>query len=131
MTNKNQLSLFDVLEEQKQPVIKCRTCDIENTGRKKLVSDDDWIEWQADYMASALLMPKAVFTRIARDKFKSAGIEECYYVIGRDFEKDIWVDDLSYEIAELFDVSVTAARIRLKNLNFIRDINESQQCIII
>ena len=125
MVDKNQISLFDYIEEQRQPVIKCRTADIESTGRKRLVTDEDWIEWQADYMASALLMPKNAFSKVVREKFNSSGMESGYYQIGTDFEKDLWVEVMAYELADLFEVSVAAARIRLKNLGFVRE--ESRQ----
>mgnify|MGYP001314589860 CR=1 FL=1 len=119
--NRNQISLFDDLKEEKQPVIKCRTTDIECTGKKRLVTDDDWMEWQADNMASALLMPKKVFAKLVESEFKSAGINDGYYQIGTDFEKDLRADVLSYKLADIFCVSVTAVKIRLKNLSFIRD----------
>jgi Zn-dependent peptidase ImmA (M78 family) len=126
VVNKNQISLFDDLEEEKQPVIKCRTTDIECVGKKRLVTDDDWMEWQADYMASALLMPKKAFTKLVEGEFKSVGIDDGYYQIGTDFEKDLWADVLGYELADIFEVSVTAAKIRLRNLRFIRDHQERQ-----
>lgn len=131
MMNKDQLSLFDYLPEQKQPVIKCRTTDIECTGRKHFASDDDWMEWQADYMASALLMPKRAFTKTVREKFNSAGIKKSCYELGTNTDKDLWSEVLPYELADIFDVSVTAAKIRLKNLNFIKDQQGSQQFSLI
>lgn len=131
LVDKNQLSLFDFMENQKQPVVKCRTSDIESTKRKKLVTDDDWMEWQADSMASALLMPKSIFVKITRDKFISVGMEKCYYELGSDFEKDLWADLLPYELADIFDVSVTAAKIRLKNLGFIREEQGNHQYFLV
>ncbi|MGR6836728.1 ImmA/IrrE family metallo-endopeptidase [Syntrophomonas erecta] len=126
VVNKNQISLFDDLEEEKQPVIKCRTTDIECVGKKRLVTDDDWMEWQADYMASALLMPKKAFSKLVEGELKSAGIDDGYYQIGTDFEKDLWADVLGYELADTFEVSVTAAKIRLRNLRLIIDHQERQ-----
>lgn len=121
--NKNQISLFDTLEikEKELPVIKCRTLDIENIGRKKLSTDNEFIEWQADYMASALLMPKNSFTKVTKGKFKSSRIAKGFYEIGTDFEMDIWAEAIAYELADIFEVSVTAVKIRLKNLGFIRE----------
>ena len=128
--NKMQMILFDSAIPN-EPVIKCRTNDIESTGKRQLVTDDDWIEWQADYMASALLMPKKIFTRYVTAKFKSAGMVGMCYEMGTDFEKDLWADVLSREIADIFDVSLTAAKIRLKNLNFIKEKQEYKQFSII
>jgi hypothetical protein len=47
--------------------------------------------------------------------------------MGTDFEQDLWAEVLPYELADIFDVSVTAAKIRLKNLGFIKDEQESRQ----
>ena len=127
--NMNQMSIFESLgcEEPTTPTIKCRSIDIERDGKKQLVTDDDWIEWQADYLASTILMPKQEFCLVVREKFKSAGITQQSYKLGTDFEMDLWADVMSYELADMFDVSVTAARIRLKNLGFIKDQHDHQQ----
>jgi Zn-dependent peptidase ImmA (M78 family) len=127
MVNKNQISLFDDLKDEKQPVIKCRTIDIECSGRKQLLTDDDWMEWQADYMASALLMPKNVFIEVVRERLNSVGIKDGCYQMGIDLEKDLWAEVMSYELADLFDVSVAAIRIRLRNLKLIREYEDGRQ----
>lgn len=125
--DKNQISLFDIPQEEKQPFIKCRTIDIECNGRRELVTDDDWMEWQADHMASAILMPKKAFSDVAKKKFKSAGIKKGFYQMGTDFEQDLWAEVMTCELADLFDVSRAAAKIRLKNLGFIKGERESMQ----
>lgn len=121
--NKNQISLFDTLEvkEKELPVIKCRTSDIENIGKRKLSTDNEFMEWQADYMASVLLMPKNSFTKVTREKFKSSRITKGFYEMGTNFETDLWAEAMAYELADIFEVSVTAVNIRLKNLGFIRE----------
>lgn len=123
ITDKKQISLFDTLEigEKRIPVIKCRTSDIVCGEKRKLNSDDQFIEWQADYMASALLMPKNAFAKVARDRFKSSNIIKGFYKMGTDYETDLWADVMARELADMFEVSVTASKIRLKNLGFIRE----------
>ena len=37
--------------------------DIFKFKRKKLVTEEDWLEWQANYFASCILMPKKMFTK--------------------------------------------------------------------
>lgn len=37
--------------------------EIINFKRKKLVTEEDWYEWQANYFASCILMPKNMFTK--------------------------------------------------------------------
>lgn len=133
LENKNQISLFEALEmeEKKLPVIKCRTSDIESKGKKELVTDDEWMEWQADYMASVLLMPRKAFSSLVKEKFKSAKIDKNFYRLGTDFETDLWAEAMAYEMADFFEVSVTAAKIRLKNLGFIKDQQDRQQYSLI
>lgn len=129
LKDNNQINLFDILdkEQKKIPVIKCRTSDIAGGSSRSLNTDNDWLEWQADYMASALLMPKNSFAKIARDKFKSAKISKGFYQIGRSFQMDLWIEGTTRELADIFQVSFAAAKIRLKNLGFIRDENNQEQ----
>ncbi len=77
------------------------------------------MEWQADYMASALLMPKDIFTSIAKKKFQQIGIKNGFYRLGSDFKSDFLVESLYMEIAELFNTSLTATKIRFKNLGLV------------
>jgi Zn-dependent peptidase ImmA (M78 family) len=115
------------IEDKKLPLIKCRTSDIESNGRNELSTDDDWMEWQADYMASTILMPQQAFSRVVKNKFQSAKIKEGCYQLGTDFEKDLWAEVMARELADLFDVSITAAKIRLKSLGFIKKQQDHQQ----
>lgn len=77
----NQMSFFDRADEQRQTFTKCRISDIEKAAnsRRKLTKDEDWIEWQADYLSAALLMPKATFTRVVNKRFIDVGIINGYY----------------------------------------------------
>ena len=128
--NRNQISLFE-LQSENEPFIKCRKTDIESNGRRQLTTDDDWIEYQADNMASSLLMPKRVIIKLVLERFKSASIKNNYYEIGTDFEQDLWADVLTREIADIFDVSIVAVKIRLKNLNLVKEKQEYTQFSII
>lgn len=80
-------------------------------------SDVDWIEWQANYMASALLMP--------RHRIELA-INECDYydtyktkVMQKRFEPEAY-KSFTRSIARFFRVSDTTAKIRLTNVGFER-----------
>ncbi len=123
--------MFDDIEllEEELPVIKCRTSDIAYGGRKQLNTDEDWIEWQADYMASVLLMPKNAFATAARDKFRYNKIGKDFYQMGTDFEMDLRTEVITYELADLFQVSVTAAKIRLINLGFIKEEQDQRRSL--
>jgi len=126
--NENQLSLFGGIEDKTKPVIICKTVNVEGIAQKNNFStDENWIEWQADYMSSALLMPKVTFTMVVQNLFKKVGIQEGFYVKGQDSDLDIWVGEMPRYLADIFDVSIQAATIRLKALNFIRGKTATQQ----
>ncbi len=122
---KNQISIdFD----DKKCIIRCFRRDIENAFRKNIFStDSDWIEWQADYMSSALLMPKRTFSLAVEKIFKKYGIHQKYVIKGIDNDLDIFIEILPELLAEIFDVSKQAASIRLEKLGFIRDKSSASQ----
>lgn len=74
-------------------------------------TDADWMEWQADYIASCLLMPRKTFTMAAREVLAEAG-RKC---------KDIfeYKNYVLKKMSDIFQVSVQAAYIRLKELKLI------------
>lgn len=106
-------------------LIKCRNVNIESTySRNNKRNDYDWMEWQADYMAAALLMPRNIFTYVAKEKFKQIGIKRGYYRVGSNFKIDLLLEPVYREIANLFNVSLIATKIRLQDLGLI--LTESQ-----
>ncbi len=125
----HQLSLFDDDMEPVKPMIKCRTSDIESS-KKELVTDDDWLEWQADYMASALIMPRRSVSKVVLEKFSEMGIKNGVYERGTNFNDDLNISALIYELADIFYVSLSAAEIRLKNLGFLIEPENYQQVLL-
>lgn len=120
LENKNQTTLFEV--EPPEPVVKCRSGDIENGNRKGALStDNDWMEWQADYMSSALLMPKPVFQIAVQKILMWAGISEGYVIKGISDELDQFIETLPSELSPIFNVSVLAAKIRCDKLGVVRE----------
>ena len=85
------------------------------------------MEWQADYISSALLMPKTAFTKVVHQEFRSVGINSGYYQRGSNISLDLWIEFLAYEMADIFQVSVAAAKIRFENLRLIRKQSQNQQ----
>lgn len=76
--------------------------------RKKLVTEEDWLEWQANYFASCILMPKKMFTK-EYIKLKNKNV----------IEK---VETLS----KVFNVSEEATAYRMKEIsNELNEENES------
>lgn len=121
-SNENQLNIFDMLNSRKAKSIKCLKRNFENYSFKRTFkTDNDWMEWHANYMSSCLLMPKKTFKIAAHNIFKETGIYNDYIVLGQDFEIDELADEVPREISKVFDVSMQAASIRLKQLRLIRE----------
>ena len=102
--NPYQLPLFDM---GAAPMIQCRT-DCGNTSKKtpKFWDDHDWMEWHANRLSSAILMPRSAVERLVegfrsepRDPFRRAA--------------------MVCAVTETFDVSSEAATYRLKDMGFI------------
>lgn len=97
--NKNQLSFFG--SENSLPMVKCRTASVvpvTASEKSKLSTDHDWMEWQANYFASALLMPKSAVFQVA-DQLKEDAFSRDFYLVKA--------------FSEIFNVSNTAAELRL------------------
>lgn len=79
-----------------------------NLKRKKLVTKEDWLEWQANYFASCILMPKKMFKN-EYIKLQNKNV----------FEKILI-------LSEIFNVSEEAAVYRIKEIsNELNEENES------
>lgn len=128
--DKNQISLF---QDENPRAIMCRSYNLENFAYRKCVTPGDWMEYQADYMASAIAMPKTPFKAVAAEILKKAGIKKKSIVTGVDLDHDGFAF-ISFPslIADIFGVSRKAAEIKLKNFGFIKDIakirEEAKQC---
>lgn len=130
--NSNQICFFDDDLHHKEPLIKCRTqyIEIDSSFVKKLKTDKDWIEWQADNLSASLLMPRATFCDVANSKFIEHGLVEKRYAYGVDTKVDLCINTIIKELSDIFDVSLKSTKIRLKELGFIRDGLEQQQSFI-
>ncbi|MCL2587905.1 MAG: hypothetical protein FWD84_00675, partial [Oscillospiraceae bacterium] len=93
--------------------IACRAASI---GRKHFApkTDEEWGEWQADALASALLMPLQPFSFIADKMIRKCGRR---YLSDRVDCESI---EIIEEIAGIFQVSKTATEIRLRQLGYIQ-----------
>lgn len=114
--NSNQPSLFDD-EPIETQFISCHRDNIENFNS---TYSKNWTEWQADYFASCILMP-----REAVAKFWEPFIRDAEFVFGEEPKPLLshmkWME-IEYYIGEFikkFKVSYQATRIRLEKLNYI------------
>jgi Zn-dependent peptidase ImmA (M78 family) len=74
-------------------------------GDGKRLQGEAWLEWQANYLASVLLMPRAAVKRL-RNMIEPRG-------------NQFWYVDLAGMMVEVFNVSEEAARVRLGSLNYL------------
>ncbi len=71
----------------------------------KRLQGEAWLEWQANYLASVLLMPRAAVKKL-RNMIEPRGSQ-------------FWCVDLADTMVEVFNVSEEAARVRLISLNYL------------
>ena len=98
-------------------LIACRRMELLNDNPKTAA---DWVEWQADYMAAALLMPQKVFCDYARSIIRSFGVPRGYLTVSSYTNKRQAFEIIS-KVAERFYVSYRAAQIRMIKLGLIRE----------
>jgi hypothetical protein len=100
----NQESLFaaDAVPQAKPALQRCLKRDLRHRA-----GNYDWREVQANRGMAALLMPRKLFTRVARSTLKGTSPQE--------------IRDASRSLATRFGVSGQAATIRLNTLGFVTD----------
>ena len=86
---------------QTSSLFLCESEPTREEDRRDRWTDFDWLEWQSDTFASCFLMPRDAVLEAAR-----------LWRLGRHN----WGQSLSATLAQVFDVSLQAARIRLKDL---------------
>jgi Zn-dependent peptidase ImmA (M78 family) len=74
-------------------------------GSGKRLKGEAWLEWQANYLASVLLMPRSAVRRL-RNVIEPKG-------------SPYWYLELIQTMVEVFNVSEEAARVRLISLNYL------------
>ena len=98
--------------------IACRSVGVCN---QKPDSDAQWMEWQADALAAALLMPKNIFYSYARWVINKQSASVGYLIDNGGANSKKYYEVIS-EIAEKFRVSCKAAEIRMTHLGLIKQI---------
>lgn len=101
----NQLTLFGMNDGAFDvPMIQCRVDAVKLCSTKRSWSDMDWMEWQANAVSSAILMPKSMVIK---------AVEE---VIEKKRNNDLLPYAKIFKVSSLFNVSFEAAEYRLKEL---------------
>ena len=108
--DENQMSLFPLADENKLINTGCRSTDIQGSGKRKLVTDLDWIEHHAKYFSAAVLMPRSAMDIVCGDK----DMRESLIKTAPGYE----LDTLALKVSETFNVSPASAKIRITQLGY-------------
>jgi len=97
--DENQQTLFDDMDNVEKNLI-CSKRDERFLLRKSFKTDLDWIEWQADYFSSCVIMPREIFKK-EYERLIESGLSDVGAV---------------KQLANIFEVSKIACAIRIKNI---------------
>lgn len=119
-----QMSML--IDDNKFSGVKCLNRSIENAfgySESGLKTDEDWLEWQADFMGGALLMPVLPFTNEFFRLLKLLGINKRRLFIDNQMNNISNYETVIEHLVGIFNVSRKAVHIRLAKLNLIESEN--------
>lgn len=96
-----------------------KSSESENHARdkKKSWEDLDWIEWQANYLAAALLMPKFMIDYVHQESMALITYRD---KVRLRYSEYLAFQSLIFETARYFQVSPFVVRLRLESIGFER-----------
>ena len=95
-------------------IVMCRPDESNYLTKSK--TSEQWLEWQADYMASAILMPEPTFIKAFEMLFSHYGLYVPARAVSAMRENRNLYFNMVRNLAHVFQVSNTAARIRVNDL---------------
>jgi hypothetical protein len=106
-------SLFDALSLSPRMFPELDRAQVQKCQRATIISAQkiDWMEWQAGYVCGALLMPLTAFSQVVVAFRQRHNLHSLHV-------RSLEAGELLATIAEQFDVSEDAARVRLMQLNY-------------
>ncbi len=92
-------------------MVQCRV-DYSQLSNKRMAlwTDNDWMEWQANRLSSAILMPESMVRQLTSKNTEGPSA----------FRAACWVLD----VQRIFNVSIQAAEIRLRELGMLAGISK-------
>ncbi len=104
------------IETSGSGLVACAKRDIEPAKGKKLVTSKEWIEWQANALAAAMLMPIAMVKQVFFEMLNiTPGASQLPIPL------TLQLDLLIFDIANVFKVSHQAMKIRLDQLGLVKN----------
>lgn len=120
--NQNQLSLFDNSSMEDYAIVckrECTSFDSIFKEHKQLKTREDWMEWQANYFSTAIIVPKTPLINYLKpylDKYANV-----YGKPPLNNLTDYELYGLTSKLAELFHVSQILVIYRLRNLKLLEN----------
>lgn len=102
---------LEILGMESKPVVQCRVDMTKQPIKESAWTDEDWMEWQANRFASALLMPRCMVQKLVENMEAKTSVFQSAACIRA--------------VSDKFNVSEQAARIRLKDLGITGDFKKS------
>ncbi len=93
------------------------------TGKKILSTPRDWIEWQANRFASAILMPRATFSDALIDFHKEQGIRRNVgiVVVNGTLPSQSDFAHVVGQLSDVYGVNRTTIECRMRDLELLQD----------
>lgn len=105
-----------------QDTVPCRREAVQPSFCPRVWTDVDRMEWQANYLASALLMPLSALHGMIKQNDMLGYYE---YRLGRGVSAYSAFNQAAADVAFRFGVSAITAKIRLQGIGFGKDIREA------
>lgn len=105
----NQMTLADFMDMGKpEPMLQCRI-DTKKLNVKHSTNwgDREWMEWQANALSSAILMPRTMVEMVVKE------------IQSKGFHKSVLHYAIAEAVSKVFNVSFESATYRLKQLGYI------------
>ena len=120
--NENQISLFDYSDnETDSSAVICKrnnvTTNMLVNKCKKLETKEDWLEWQANYFSSSILIPKTTLQMALKQYLSDYDVmsQKCPLDKLGYLELTVLIEQLT----SIYDVSTEMMINRLKSLNYL------------
>lgn len=118
---KGQMSIFDLTNEPQKTCCKCLKRDVGFISSKSggFITDEEWMEWQADYFSSAILMPRKSFKLGVEETMAKANLKSDYFQTRKPNGTFFNLSGIISGLSSLFNVSFQAAAVRMYKLEYI------------
>ncbi len=114
-----------IVREFKDEIEEPETVRDSYLSGKRLSTDSEWIEWQANYYASCLLLPSDIFISKLFLIKKELGLREGLVFIDNQSCNQISFSQIINSLSCYFNVSKSAVQYRLFNLKLVNDKRKS------